>query len=266
MSILKNLIISFFFFLKLQNRIERFLFCLTLSICQFVLKFLILNSIYYLKVHLLDFVLLFNFFLHGFDQLLDLRSELLNLFFEASHFLYLFQVVNINDFLAETIKQMHFRMLFLFLFFFLLLFFIFFDFQLFQESGLVLCFEFIIRLTNLGSSLFIDENVVKVSKIGKMCNQMELILWVPLSIFDCKGIPINIQNLQIFKSCLLVSSPPKIGNNFFETFYLVVSDREDVKLCAVVKAIQNHNFVIVKRKVCEIYQFIKAFDLFDVVE
>lgn len=217
-------------------------------------------------MHQFDFVLLFDLLLHGFDQLLDLRSELLNLFFETSHFLNLFQVVNIDDFLAETIKQMHFSMLFLFLFLFLLLFLIFFDFQLFQESGLVLCFEFIIGLTNLGSSLFIDENVVKVSEVGKMCNQMELIFRVPLSIFDCKGISINIQNLQIFKSCLLVSSPPKIGNDFLKTFYLVVSDREDVKLCAVVKAIQNHDLVIVKRKVCEIYQFIKAFNLFDVIE
>lgn len=68
-----------------------------------------------------ELVFLLDFLLHGFNKFFNFGSELLDLLFEACHFLNFFEVIDVNDFLAESIEEMHFSMFF-FSFFFILLF------------------------------------------------------------------------------------------------------------------------------------------------
>jgi hypothetical protein len=86
----------------------------------------------------------------------------LDLLFEACHFLYLFEVVNVDDVSAEIIKEVHFGIFFLSFFLLLLLFLVFLNLKFFQESSLILGLELIVKISNLFSSLFVNENIIKI--------------------------------------------------------------------------------------------------------
>jgi hypothetical protein len=137
-------------------------------------------------------VFLLDFLLHGFDEFFNFRSELLDFLFEAGHFLYFFEVIDVNNFLTESIEKMHFSMFFFSFIFILLFLLVFLDFEFFQESGLIFCFKLVIRLTDLSSSLFINKDIIEVPKIGKMGNQMILILRVSFTVLNGKRISIYI--------------------------------------------------------------------------
>ena len=99
-----------------------------------------------------------------------------------------------------------------------------------------------------------------------MSDQMILVFRVSLVILDGEWISIHVKHLQILKFGLFVSSSPKIGDDLFETLNLVVTDWENIEFAALVEPCEDHDFVIVKRKVSQVYQVVKALDVFNVVE
>lgn len=71
-------------------------------------------------------------------------------------------------------------------------------------------------------------------------------------------IPEYIEYLQILEFGLLIGASPEIGDDFLEGADLVVADREDIELGAIVKPIQDHYFVIVEGEISEIDQIIES--------
>lgn len=72
--------------------------------------------------------------------------------------------------------------------------------------------------------------------------------------------------MQILKLCFLVCSSAEVGYDLLKAFDQIITYRENIEFCAIVKAIQDHDFVIIERKVCKVDEFIKALDFLNVVE
>jgi hypothetical protein len=178
----------------------------------------------YLQLRQFDFVFLLDFFLHGFNYLLDFGGEFLDLLFEALHFLYFFEVINVDNISAKVIEQVHFSVFFFSFFFILLFLFVFLDFKFLQESGLIFSLELIVKLSDFFSSFFINEDVIKIPQVWKMGHEMVFILWVSFVFLDSERISINVENLQILEFGFFIGSSTKICNDLFKTFDLVVAD------------------------------------------
>lgn len=78
-----------------------------------------------------------------------------------------------------------------------------------------------------------------------MRNQVILILFILDTFFDGEGIAINIQNLQIFETCLFVSNSTKVTDNLLKGRYLIVSYWKHVEFYAVLKATQHLNVIVI---------------------
>ena len=78
-----------------------------------------------------------------------------------------------------------------------------------------------------------------------MRNQVILILFILDTFFDGEGIAINIQNLQIFETCLFVSNSTKVTDNLLKGRYLIVSYWKHVEFYAVLKATQYLNVIVI---------------------
>ena len=115
-------------------------------------------------------ILIFDPFLHRFHEFLHFEGKLLDLFFEPTHLLNLFQVVNPHNLLAKAIYQVHFRVLLLFLLLVLLLLFVLFYLQLLQELSLIFSSELLIEIPDLLSSFLVNKDIIQVSQIGQMGN------------------------------------------------------------------------------------------------
>lgn len=153
----------------------------------------------------LEFFLVFIFylFLHGIYKFFHFVAEIAHLFFESSHFLDLFEVINLHNIFFIVIKQVHFGIQFFLLFLELFELFLLFHFEILKEFSLVLSSsELLITVSYFLSFSFINEDIIKISKIWEVSNEMSLVLSVSFSFFDGKGIAINVEDLKIFKSCL----------------------------------------------------------------
>lgn len=78
-----------------------------------------------------------------------------------------------------------------------------------------------------------------------MRNQVILILFILDTFFDGEGIAINIQNLQIFETCLFVSNSTKVTDNLLKGRYLIVPYWKHVEFYAVLKATQHLNVIVI---------------------
>ena len=204
--------------------------------------------------------------MHDFHKLLDFEGELLNFFFQPPHLLDFLQIFDLHDVIAEAVKQIHFGIFFLPLLLLLLFLLLLFDFELGQKLSLVFGFELVVEITNFFPFLVVDEGVVQIPQVGQVGHQMVLVLWVPAAFLHCKGIPSNIQNLQIFELGLFLGSFSEISEDFLEAFDLVVADGQYVELNAVVQPSEGGDLIIVEGNVCQIDEAVHAFDGFDVVE
>ncbi len=95
---------------------------------------------------------------------------------------------------------------------------------------------------------------------------MRLILLIPFSLANGKWISEDIENLQIFESCLLIWAASEICDDFLEGAYFVVADREDVEFGAVMQAIEHHNPIVVEWQVSEIDQSLQSLNGVDPIE
>jgi hypothetical protein len=55
--------------------------------------------------------------LHGIHEFLDFIAEVVDLLFKTSHFLYFFEVIDLDDFFLVAVQEIHLRA-YLFTFFF----------------------------------------------------------------------------------------------------------------------------------------------------
>lgn len=73
--------------------------------------------------------------------------------------------------------------------------FFFLDLQLLQKLGLIFSFKLVVAVPYIFPLLVVDEDVVKVSEIGQMGNQMSLVFLVAFSLADREGIAEDVEHL-----------------------------------------------------------------------
>ena len=81
---------------------------------------------------------------------------------------------------------------------------------------------------------------------------MVFIFFVLVSFFNSKRISINIKDLQIFEASFFITDSSKIGYNFLKASNFIVSDRKNIQLWAVLKAIQNRDTIVIERQISQI--------------
>ncbi len=86
-----------------------------------------------------------------------------------------------------------------------------------------------------------------------MSYQMILVFGVSFIILDCEWISIHVQHLKVLKFGFFIGSSTKISDYLLETLDLVVADWENIKFAAFVETCENHDFVIVKWKISQVY-------------
>lgn len=137
-------------------------------------------------------ILLFNSLLQCLDQLLNFSSKFLHLFFKPSHFLYFLKIINSHNLLTKPIKQMHLRILLLPLLLLLLFLFRLLDLQLHQKLPLILGLKLLIKLPNFLPPLLINKNIIKISQIWQLWNQMIFVLAIFHAVFHCEGVAVYV--------------------------------------------------------------------------